>query len=104
MIHTVVSLIVYVGQATETENYFNFLLKRALKNFRANSISGDGTFRRIRCGPKTIKLIHEIVCFSIIVFYLHAVQYMMFRSTHIIASTASGLPGITSTTTTTIPF
>jgi len=54
MIHTVVSLIVYVGQATETENYFNFLLKRALKNFRANSISGDGTFRRIRCGPKTI--------------------------------------------------
>ena len=27
MIHTVVSLIVYVGQATETENYFNFLLK-----------------------------------------------------------------------------
>src|SRR6476660_4415876 len=74
MIHTVVSLIVYVGQATETENYFNFLLKRALKNFRANSISGDGTFRRIRCGPKTIKLIHEIVCFSIIGFYLHAVS------------------------------
>jgi hypothetical protein len=44
MIHTVVSLIVCVGQATETGNYFNFLLKCVLKIFGQFSFSGEESF------------------------------------------------------------
>jgi len=44
MIHTVVSLIVCVGQATATGNYFNFLLKCVLKIFGQFSFSGEESF------------------------------------------------------------
>jgi len=64
MIHTVVSLIVCVGQATETGNYFNFFLKCAIKILEQFSFFGQEIFKvnslpdnRQACGRKTIKLV-----------------------------------------------
>jgi len=44
MIHTVVSLIFCVGQATATGNYFNFLLKCAIKILEQFSFFGQENF------------------------------------------------------------
>ena len=52
-----------------------FSFEMSLKNFRAISFPGDENFYgEFHVAKKQIKLTHEIVCFSIIEFYLHAVS------------------------------